>query len=102
MRDFASVEMILHTMKSLLFHKLRNVLALLPAILPDYPVYLLRQLTVFDLRRPSATEAPPGFLGDLVEVWSFDDNRLLPLLPPITMVTGWIASDSSCTENMSN
>ena len=72
MRDFASVEMILHTMKSLLFHKLRNVLALLPAIppasvLPDYPVCLLRPLTVFDLSIPSVTEAPTGFLGDLVE-----------------------------------
>ena len=51
MRDLARLEIILHTVKSVLFQRLRRapVRRLIPSDMRDYPEGLLRTLSVFDL-----------------------------------------------------
>ena len=94
MRDLASIEMILQTVKSFEFQRLLKALArlFLMSDMREVPDGLLLWLTVFDLSRLFVVLASGILLG----------LELIISLLIFPMVPGVMASDSSCTANMSN
>ena len=96
MRDLASIEIILQTVKSFEFQRLLKALArlFLMSDIREVPDGLLLWLTVFDLSRLFVVLVSGILLG--LEL------TMSLLMLPMVMVPGVMASDSSCTANISN